>query len=479
MCGLALTLAACGSDSTPNNGDTPTTKVDMRAPVEVDMKPTLDMKPAADMRAPDMKVPEEHPSLLETSPEDCAECHVQHFDDWEGSMHAYATKDPVFQAMLAKGVADTNGKLDQFCIQCHAPVASKIGQTPVVVEDGKARMDLDMENPIIGHGVVCVTCHATESVQATVNAEFTLSKDTLFGPTGSQESQGPHKMEQSDLLSSSLVCGSCHNVVNPNGALIENTFSEWYAGPFNSGNPETDKSCQDCHMPVFEGEIVPETEKTIHRHRFVGVDVALIDDFPDKEEQFQLVDALLKSVAELKVQRVEDKDGKLALRVDVTNANNGHALPSGSTADRQVWVHLQVHTNEGDLVFESGMFDANGDLMDRVEKHSLTPDGDPELLVYGSFMFDAEGNHVNFPWEAHRSQDFLLQPGQTGWREYLIEKEKFHGASGLIVTATLKYRTFPPFIIRILKEEGHLAEDAVPNRVPVVEMATRTIMLNL
>lgn len=404
----------------------------------------------------------------ENSPEYCGSCHKEHFKDWEGSMHAYATTDPIYLAMLEKGIKDTEGKIDQFCIQCHAPVASKNGLTPVYEENGTWKVDFDMSEPTIGHGVVCVTCHTMESVEATKNAEFTLTERTLFGPGAT--GQEAHKIEASPLLQNPLMCGTCHNVVNPKGALIENTFSEWYASEYNDGVGE-DKTCQDCHMPAFEGEIVQGKTRTLHRHTFVGVDLALVEDFPDKERQRRLVEELLRSCGKLEV-AMSDTTTRPGIRVSVTNINNGHALPSGSTADRQVWVHLTVTDAQGNKVLESGMLDANGDLMDRVTGHSLTPDGDPDLLAWGSFMFGENDEHVNFPWEAKRSQDFLLQPGQKGWREYEIPE----GYSGQTLTAhaVLRYRTFPPFLIRELIAEGYLAPDALPFGIPIVDMAETT-----
>jgi hypothetical protein len=406
------------------------------------------------------------------SPALCGECHRAHFQDWRGSMHAYATRDPVFVAMLDKGIEETEGKLDQFCIQCHAPVASKYDLTPVVETGGIHTMPL-VDDPLVSDGVVCVSCHAISSVEKTLNAEFTLDQETFYGPTGAAAGQAAHPIVASDLLTSSTMCGSCHNVVNPKGALLENTFSEWYASEFNQGDPETDKSCQDCHMPAYEGPIVEGVIKTIHRHTFVGVDLALIDDFPDKERQFELVTDLLRSAAQLELTQTDDHGDSIAIRASVTNINNGHALPSGSTADRQVWVHLQATDERGQVVFESGMLDPNGDLMDRVDGHSLTPEGDPHLLLFGSFLFDENEAHVNFPWQAVRSQDFLLQPGQTGWREYLIDKETIRNQF-IRVNARVRYRTFPPFLIRLLQSEGYLAEDAI-GVIPIVDMAEAQI----
>ncbi len=401
----------------------------------------------------------------------CGSCHEEHMADWEGSMHAYATVDPVFRAMVVKGMMETQGKLDQFCIQCHAPMASKAGLTPIEnMDTPDAKMKLDMEHPLVGHGVVCVTCHTADSVQATLNAEFTVQDNFIAGPTGSAAANEAHPTQKSEVLSSATLCGACHNVVNPKGALLENTFSEWYAGEFNDGVGE-DKDCVDCHMPVVTGEIVAGKEAQIHRHTFVGVDLALVDDFPDKERQRRLVEELLRSAGRLTVTRAEDLDGHMVIRAAVTNINNGHALPSGSTADRQVWVHLTAKNEDGEVLFETGMLDANGDLMDRVTGHSLTPDGDPDLLLLGSLIFSPDGEHVTFPWQAQTQEDALLQPGQTAWREYEIPTEGYSGR--VTIEARLRYRTFPPFLVRQLIDEGFLGEGEM-TEIPIVDMAEVT-----
>ena len=36
-------------------------------------------------------------------PATCQSCHPTHVRDWSGSMHAYASDDPVFVAMNARG----------------------------------------------------------------------------------------------------------------------------------------------------------------------------------------------------------------------------------------------------------------------------------------------------------------------------------------------------------------------------------------
>src|SRR5262245_62072974 len=56
-------------------------------------------------------------------PTSCQKCHADHYKDWSGSMHAYASDDPVFIAMNKRGQRETNGALGAFCVNCHAPMA--------------------------------------------------------------------------------------------------------------------------------------------------------------------------------------------------------------------------------------------------------------------------------------------------------------------------------------------------------------------
>jgi len=437
----------------------------------VDVSVVLDVMPS------DVANDSDAPPIGYATPEYCGSCHEKHYEQWRGSMHAYATRDPVFLAMVNKGIQDTEGKLDQFCLQCHAPVASLKGMLPVQEKDGKHFIEMDFDNPHFAHGIQCVTCHSIASVEATQNAQFTLSESTYFGPTGSQAANEVHPIQKSKFFSdhtqTSLLCGSCHDVLNPNGARLEATFSEWYSNEFNApSDPEKHRTCNDCHMPTYEGPITKDGPvKTLHAHSFVGVDQALIADFPGKEQQAQWVKELLQDCAELEIKYDGIVNGEAVFVVTITNINNGHNLPSGSTADRQVWVHLQVRDEDGQLLLESGMLDANGDLMDGVQGHSLNPDGDSQLLALGQFIYNADGEHVLFPWEAFTYTDNLLGPGQKKWRDYRLPVEGLAGQE-LSVTAVLNYRTFPPFLIRTLIDEGFLAEGELL-AIPIVEMESR------
>ena len=103
------------------------------------------------------------------------------------------------------------------------------------------------------------------------------------------------------------------------------------------------------------------------------------------------------------------------------------------------------------------MTDENGDLMDGIVGHSLDPDGDPELMLFGQLIFGTEGQHVTFPWQAHSFTDNLIGPGQRKWRDFEIPASSLTG-NEIRVLATLKYRTFPPFMLRELVGGGYLTQ---------------------
>src|SRR4051794_9452609 len=62
-------------------------------------------------------------------PEACRGCHAEYYAEWSASMHANASRDPVFLAMNRRGNEETNGQLGSFCVNCHAPLAVVDGQT--------------------------------------------------------------------------------------------------------------------------------------------------------------------------------------------------------------------------------------------------------------------------------------------------------------------------------------------------------------
>ena len=91
-------------------------------------------------------------------PATCMDCHKQHYDEWAGSMHAYASDDPVFLAMNKRGQRDTNNQLGTFCVQCHAPMAVALNLT-----DGTNFDPTTL--PPTARGITCFFCHNVKDIK--------------------------------------------------------------------------------------------------------------------------------------------------------------------------------------------------------------------------------------------------------------------------------------------------------------------------
>jgi len=452
-----------------------------------------------DSNPDDILVPREDVPLSFSNPDDCAECHEQHVEEWQISNHAYAIADPVFDAMLQLGQKQTEGKLGQFCVQCHTPPGLASGQTAVVEdeESGDYVQDLDKLDPISRHGVSCDVCHSITDVIEPFNARAVLTPDGVRRATIQDPVDTPaHGSEYSELHETSDLCSMCHAVVNPKGALVEETFGEWE----NSSFAEEGTTCQDCHMPEYKGKAAPDgPERTLHRHFFVGVDVSLLpeDEFPGYQEMRDLTEALLVDSAKLSASY--DQPGN---RLDLTIENlAGHALPSGATAERQMWVDLAVEqVATGDIVFESGMLDGGNDLYTGLDGKSEEPGRDPQLVYFGQVLVDIPGLldmddaakaarraqaddecipvglgavdpasdlvPVDFPWQATWQCNYLIPADGSATPSYNLGALPSGNYQAIVA---LKFRTFPPYFLRELEEAAGL-DPAVKGRLPTVTM---------
>jgi len=312
---------------------------------------------------------------------ECTECHPDHVAEWRISNHAYGARDPVFVAMAQVGQAQTNGKLGNFCTSCHTPAAEALGMTQLFFDEVRRRHNQRVKglNQLATQGVSCNVCHSITEIVDTKNAKFVMTADGV--QRGSIRNPVPNEAHESLFVpefSNSIICAPCHSVVNGKGALIEQTYVEWQFSSFATKGQQ----CQDCHMPSYRGPAVPDgPERTLHRHYMVGVDVSLLpeDEFPGYWEMREMTAALLREAADFHVTY-----DPVARQIDAKIVNRtGHALPSGATADRQVWIELIVTDEDGREVFVSGKLDANGDVKDALSEHTLEAGADPYLAYYG------------------------------------------------------------------------------------------------
>ena len=101
-------------------------------------------------------------------PDTCNDCHPKHYESWSGSMHAYASDDPIFLAMNDKGQKEAN--IRNFCVKCHAPLAIDADDTVV---DRATLAAL----PKSQRGITCFFCHAIDAVDGSHNNPLRLAQD--------------------------------------------------------------------------------------------------------------------------------------------------------------------------------------------------------------------------------------------------------------------------------------------------------------
>lgn len=389
-----------------------------------------------------------------SDPETCGSCHPNHYQQWQTSMHAYAIIDPVFTAMNDSGQVATAGKLDQFCVKCHTPIGPLLGLTP-------PGFDVESLPPLLKHGVSCEVCHNVKVVREFRNGELDYApKEGRFGPIQDPAPNNYHKSVYAPHFTTPDLCGGCHNVVNAVGVTIEATHKEYTRSPAAAEG----RTCQDCHMKAYRGPAaVGGPERTLHEHYFVGVDVALVD-FPGRDLQFAKVQELLRSAAALNVSVPEEVQagGVLPVEVAITSLTDGHHLPTGAIADRQMWLAVTLTDATGKVLYQSGHLDANGDLYDR---HSaIAPNADFDLVVFRQELVTADGRDAFFSWEAAAERTITIAPRETTEESYFpFVPPDAQGPLSLEVK--LRFRSFPPFLLRMLKL------DELSRRIPIMDMA--------
>lgn len=454
--------------------------------------PTAD--PAADTGAMPM---EEQMLEAYASAEVCATCHQRQYEEWRQSMHAYASISPIFEALALKAFRDSSGQVGTFCTGCH----SQYGE----LEGNPGNVSISELSPLARQGISCDSCHSAVGHQGLIQ-NSALELDPMgprFGPFSDPVENDYHASEYSDFTTSPELCGTCHDVRMYPGIDLEEAYTEYINGPA----PQRAERCQDCHMSPnpgvpggrpwgpavsLEGDY-PDREQA--SHRFIGPDYSLIDEFPypdDLErsaaaqaEYEELRQTLLRNSIQIKSAELSRGEGQHAnLVVEVESLTTGHNVPTGFTSERQLWLHVEVTDQDGELVFESGALDSYGDLRDlhswdviagEIEEDTqLVNYQSQNILVQHNYDEDgtfSEGDHVTttdsvFPMDATYIVKRGLEPLEVRPHTYTFPLASGTQLDDLTVEVTLRFRNLPPYILRAL-----FADEFIP-RLRTVDIDT-------
>jgi nitrate/TMAO reductase-like tetraheme cytochrome c subunit len=206
----------------------------------------------------------------------CGQCHPNQFKQWSISSHAYANVSPMFNKFEQRINDISRGTVNYFCIRCHASVGTALGE--------KREIAWWNRNGAAQEGITCVTCHRVGEGYGKTNGARRITPgpihEPVFGPFDSlgglaaitdarkngilvtvdepdKPAEGDKKWIrmhqtaiQSDIITKSELCITCHQVAVHPGIKLETVWEEYRASPAAKAGI----TCQQCHMSKFPGQ---------------------------------------------------------------------------------------------------------------------------------------------------------------------------------------------------------------------------------
>jgi len=234
-----------------------------------------------------------------TSSRICGRCHVDIYNSWKNSLHAFSISDPVFDTAYMLATKEAGDAARKLCLRCHAPLTLSNG-------------DYQLTQAVTAEGVTCDFCHTVTGVQLDDHRKpYTLQPGIVKRSILRHASSPKHDVAFSELHGKAEFCGGCHNYIAPNGTPIMTTYDEWREGPYAAEG----KPCQHCHMALGAGRVVSrdikETGPEIHLHRLIH----------DSDQ--------LRSALKVEIVETVRQGRDLRVTVSVKNVGSGHKVPTG------------------------------------------------------------------------------------------------------------------------------------------------------
>lgn len=346
-------------------------------------------------------VAEEHYDVdLHTEVQLCGQCHGEIVDQWQDSVHAFASlANTFFRVSFDDFVRDAGADKAQFCSGCHDPAltfdASITGE--ISPKDRRAHM-----------GVTCTHCHGIEEATHDGNASHLLSTSPIPIPTpGDDQSLQKHLARVGKpALRTNELCMSCHRAfltphtghevvipgINEVTAHRNSGYGGGSASRIDAGVDEA--SCTSCHMPKFG-------ERQLASHRFAGGHSTLAAAI-GSEEQLEAVRKMVEGAVTMHIGAIGVGDVRIAPAPDalkagqklwadvvVFNEATGHQFPGGALDLRDTWIEVVLEDANGRQLAAAGT------------DHEVTGE-DPSAMVLHAVLASDDGEIV----KRHRVRSF-------------------------------------------------------------------------
>lgn len=383
---------------------------------------------------------------------------VNPVDSWRSTMMANSAKDPFWRAKVSHEVAVNpahQAALEDKCTSCHAPMGRYDKFLTGGGHFGIAEM---IQDPVAMDGVSCLSCHMQSADSAGLLFSGALKFDTnnvAYGPYNVKnlfgapmESFVGYMPEYGEHITKATVCAGCHTLVTETADLDGNatgdhfveqaTYHEWLNSVFNPDiDPEGGVTCQGCHMPRINDPMVISAlydflaaeeylRSPYGKHDLVGGNTFMLNLLKNNRQDLLLAanathfdstiartTRLLQNQTLLLHNEVLERTADTAF-IDVTLTNlAGHKFPSGYPA-RRAFVELVVEDATGNVLFRSGGWDANYEVIGHDadwEPHHDVIRSQDQAQIYEMVMADVNGNKTTVLERAKESlKDNRLAP---------------------------------------------------------------------
>jgi tetratricopeptide (TPR) repeat protein len=228
----------------------------------------------------------------------CAECHKDIYDQWNSSVHHFASFNNQFYRKAIEYMQDVAGtKPTKWCAGCHDHAVFFNGRFDRPIKE-------QIDTPEAQNGLGCLSCHAIAHVDSSMgNAGFVVEYPKLHELASSHNpwirkadkfltylNPKPHRrvmLKPFMREDSAEFCSSCHKVhldVPVNGYRWLrgfNDYDNWQASGVSGQGarsfyyPDKSMTCADCHMPMVNSQDAGNINGKVHSHLFAAANTAV------------------------------------------------------------------------------------------------------------------------------------------------------------------------------------------------------------
>jgi Flp pilus assembly protein TadD len=248
----------------------------------------------------------------------CGECHKDIYEQWNSSMHHFASfNNPFYRSSILHMQELSGVQGSKWCAGCHDHAVFFNGRFEKPIKD-------QLDTPEAQNGLGCMSCHSITHVGSTMGqSDFVVTYPPLHEIANSHNpwirkvdafitylNPEPHRqtfmrdyMRNAD---SAEYCSSCHKVhldepVNHyRWTRGFNEYDNWQASGVSGQGarsfyyPAKSANCNDCHMPLVASKDPGSRNGKIHSHRFAAANTA-IPAVNGDAKQLSETEAFLKS----------------------------------------------------------------------------------------------------------------------------------------------------------------------------------------